>query len=75
MVKISSATQKELICLCGLCDHEPFDPKCPYNMMVDKKNPSEEMHKRILTLMKKEILTNINSVKKANGQSKQTKRK
>lgn len=74
MIKISNATQKDLICICGLCEHDPFDPKCLYNQIVDKKNPAEEEYKRIITLMKKEITANTNKAK-TNGTSKKTKRK
>lgn len=76
MIKISSATQKELICLCGLCDHDYTNAKCPYYKMVDKRNPDEEMLKRILFLMKKEIQSNVNKEKKkTNGTKKQNKSK
>lgn len=80
MIKISSATQKELVCLCGLCDHDCMDVKCPFNIMIDKKNPEEYMHKRVLFLMKKEIQANTNNSSKkktTNGTRKkqQTKRK
>lgn len=76
MIKISSATQKELVCLCGLCDHDCMDAKCPFNVMIDKKNPEEYMYKRVLFLMKKEIQSNVNKEKKkTNGTKKQNKSK
>lgn len=58
MIQISAKSQKDLICLCGLCDHDMFDTSCLYNQIVDKKNPSEELQKKILTLMRKEIALN-----------------
>ena len=78
MIKISSTTQKELVCLCGLCDHDCMDTKCPFNVMIDKKNPEEYMYKRVLFLMKKEIQANINSNNKkktANGQKTKTSKR
>lgn len=75
MIKISNATQKDLICICGLCDHEPFDPKCLFNQIVDKKNPAEEEYKRIMTLMKKEIAANTKKVKTNEQTKSKTKRK
>lgn len=65
MIKISAATQKELVCLCGICDHDCMDVKCPFNIMIDKKSPEEYMYKRVMFLMKKEIQSNTNTKKKA----------
>lgn len=76
MIKISSATQKELICLCGLCDHDYTNEKCPYYKMIDKPHPDEELYKRILFLMKKEITANTKSGKtKTNGRVTKSKSK
>lgn len=66
MVKISNETQRNLICICGLCEHDMFDPKCLYNQIVDKEDPREEEYKRIILLMKKEIMTNRKSNVKTN---------
>ena len=60
MIKISSETQKELICLCGLCDHDCLDNGCLYNQLIDKPKPEEDLYKRIISLMRKEVARNIN---------------
>lgn len=69
MIKISAKTQNDLTCLCGLCNHDAFDKQCLYNQIIDKDKPEEELHKRILTLMRKEILLNVNK-EKGNGKDK-----
>lgn len=66
-VKISNETQRDLICLCGLCSHDCMDKNCLFNIIIDKPNPEEELHKRILSLMKKEIL--LNTKKGKNGKT------
>lgn len=73
MIKISSTTQKELTCLCGLCEHSVLDEKCAYKQVIDKRDPNEELFKRIIALMRKEITRNVG--KQTTTNSKQNKRK
>lgn len=67
---LSKTTDKELKCLCGLCDHEVFDKDCPYNQMIDKDNPDEELYKRICRLVAREVNLAVLKEKKKNGKSK-----
>lgn len=51
--------QKESVsllkCLCGLCEHDTWDVKCPYRIMLDKSNPGEYQEQQITKIINSEV--------------------
>ena len=72
MIKLSKVTQDELICLCGLCDHEPYDKNCHWVKMLDAPDPNLYQFKAISRIIKTE--TTLRLKKNANTKTK-SKRK
>lgn len=47
-IKITKAQEKQLDCICGLCEHTYLAEKCLYNKICDAENPALEQKKQIL---------------------------
>lgn len=75
MKEISQSTIKELTCLCGLCEHDTYDKKCPYAKILDTDKFNEKLFDRIIKLMRKEITNNARKPKTTTRTVKKTKRK
>lgn len=46
-MKISDRQEKELDCICGLCEHDCMDKDCAFNKIINAMSPEEAQKKKI----------------------------
>ena len=47
-LKLTEKQDAELDCLCGRCDHDCMDKKCPYNKILNALHPEDKQKEMIL---------------------------
>lgn len=63
-MKISKLSDKQLKCLCQICNHSYEDERCAFTTICNKPKIEAELYRRILKIIEREVALQMNKGKK-----------